>query len=163
MFLVGSGMHERMPEVLNLPPDKEFRDLLVKRVNAAFWEHAETSFIRLASYWDRIGQLLDFVFFGIRQYERDGFPSVMDRIQNNWAAVDPALREMAAWKALGRCAMKPRSAGYLDVEAVEKPLFKPQKPLPYGAIHIAPFVISSIEFRSRRSASADSCLRGSSA
>ncbi len=100
MFLVGSGMHERMPEVLNLPPDKEFRDLLVKRVNAAFWEHAETSFIRLASYWDRIGQLLDFVFFGIRQYERDGFPSVMDRIQNNWAAVDPALREMAAWKAL---------------------------------------------------------------
>lgn len=100
MFLIGSGMHERMPEVLDLPTDKEFRELLVKRISAAFWEHAETSFIRLASYWDRIGQLLDFVFFGIRQYERDGFPAVMDRIQNNWAAVDPALREMDAWKAL---------------------------------------------------------------
>lgn len=100
MFLVGSGMHERMPDALNPPPDKEFRELLLKRVNAAFWEHAETSFIRLASYWDRIGQLLDFVFFGIRQYERDGFPAVMDRIQNNWSAVDPILRGMDAWKAL---------------------------------------------------------------
>jgi hypothetical protein len=67
------------------------------------------------------------------------------------------LRDEAAQRRL------PRSLRSLDVEAVEKPLFKPQKPLPYGAIHIAPFVISSIEFRSRRSASADSCLRGSSA
>jgi hypothetical protein len=29
----------------------------------------------------------------------------------------------------GRCAMKPRSAGHLNVEAVEKPLFEPQKSL----------------------------------
>jgi hypothetical protein len=62
MFLIGSGMHERMPGVLDLPPDKEFREMLVERINASFWEHAETSFIRLASYWDRIGQLLDFFF-----------------------------------------------------------------------------------------------------
>ncbi len=100
MFFIGSGMHELMPDVLDIPKDKELRELLVGRVNAAFWEHAETSFIRLASYWDRIGQLLDFVFFGIRQYERDGFPAVMDRIHSNWVAVDPALREMDAWKAL---------------------------------------------------------------
>lgn len=100
MFFIGLGMHEKMPDVLNLPQDTEIRKLLMERINAVFWEHAETSFIRLASYWDRIGQLLDFVFFGIRQYERDGFPAVMDRIQNNWVAVDPVLREMEAWKAL---------------------------------------------------------------
>jgi hypothetical protein len=37
-----------------------------------FWESAETAYIRLASMWDRVGQLLDYVFFNIRQFERDG-------------------------------------------------------------------------------------------
>lgn len=100
MFFIVSQMHQRMPDALKIPQVPELRELLTDRVQAAFWEHAEICLIRLASYWDRVGQLLDFAFFGIRQYERDGFSAVMDRIQNNWAAIDSTLREMAPWKAL---------------------------------------------------------------
>jgi hypothetical protein len=100
MFFMVSRMHQLTPDALKIPQGPELRELLADGVQGAFWEHAETCLIRLASYWDRVGQLLDFAFFGIRQYERDGFPAVMDRIQNNWTAIDSTFREMAAWKAL---------------------------------------------------------------
>jgi hypothetical protein len=56
--------------------------------------------MRLAAYWDRVGQILDFAFFRIRQYERDGFSAVMDRIQNNWATFDHKLRDSKSWQSL---------------------------------------------------------------
>jgi hypothetical protein len=62
-----------------------------------FWEGAETAYIRLASMWDRAGQLLDYVFFNIRQFERDGFPSVLDRIKVNFAILDKAVEKQQFW------------------------------------------------------------------
>jgi hypothetical protein len=44
--------------------------------------------------------LLDFVFFNIRQYERDGFAAVLDRIAVNHVPVSPTLGQAVAWKAL---------------------------------------------------------------
>jgi len=73
-----------------------FHRIVIER----FWEQAESAYIRLASYWDRIGQLLDFVFFNIRQYERDGFTAVMDRIHVNFAPLYPYLKGSDSWKAL---------------------------------------------------------------
>ncbi|ASF46229.1 hypothetical protein [Methylovulum psychrotolerans] len=104
MFLIGSSMYRQIPSIPS-HPDTKRQSILANRVDAAFWEHAETCYIRLASYWDRVGQLMDFTFFGIRQFERDGFSSVMEKIHNNWVAIDPALRNMPAWYAL-RCYQK---------------------------------------------------------
>jgi hypothetical protein len=73
---------------------------LTAQMSEVFWEHAETSYIRLASYWDRVGQFLDFVFFNIRQYERDGFPSVMDRIASNYVRLFGDLASSSFWTAL---------------------------------------------------------------
>jgi hypothetical protein len=83
LYLVGSSLIRRNPEYMHLPEEPSIREMLIAAVEERFWEHAETSYIRLASHWDRIGQLLDFAFFNIRQFERDGFTAVMDRIHTN--------------------------------------------------------------------------------
>ena len=79
---------------------KHLRDHSVSEAVDTFWEHMETSFIRFASYWDRVGQVLDFAFFSIRQYEREGFPAVLDRMRANTMRVDVALEASESWKAL---------------------------------------------------------------
>lgn len=58
--------------------------------------------------------------------------------------------------------MKPRSAGWFYVEAVENPL-QPAKSLLNDATCITPFVISLPEFLRRRIAGADFCLRSAAA
>ena len=65
-----------------------------------FWEETETAYIRIASFWDRVGQLFDFVFFNIRQYERDVFPTVMNRIQANYIPLYSEFENCEAWKKL---------------------------------------------------------------
>ena len=67
-----------------------------------FWESAETAYIRLASMWDRVGQLLDYVFFNIRQFERDGFPSVLDRIKVNFTVLDKSVEKQQFWVDIKR-------------------------------------------------------------
>jgi hypothetical protein len=47
-----------------------------------------------------LGQLLDFAFFNIRQYERDGFPAVVDRIAANYVPLSPRLSESSSWQAV---------------------------------------------------------------
>ena len=74
---------------------KVYGDLMAK----SFWEALEIATVRLVSYWDRVGQLLDFVFFNIRQYERDGFPAVVERIKKNFATTFPDLASDASYKA----------------------------------------------------------------
>lgn len=100
MYLIGSHLLNEHPEFLNLSTDEKFMHLLQKNVSSVFWEHAETSFIRLASYWDRVGQVLDFVFFGIRHFEDDGFSGVMDRIHNNILPLQEEMKNLVAWKEL---------------------------------------------------------------
>jgi hypothetical protein len=96
---IGSELYRQQPELTKGLPRLVKRGLLLT-VREHFWEHAETSYIRLASYWDRIGQLLDFVFFNVRQYERDGFPSVMDRISSNYVRLFPNLSTARFWTEL---------------------------------------------------------------
>lgn len=100
MFLTGSHLLLTHPEVVNLPEDEDVALLFKQNVEDVFWEHTETAFIRLSSFWDRIGQLLDFIFFGIRQYERDGFAAVMDRINNNILPVNSEIKKSIDWSAL---------------------------------------------------------------
>lgn len=112
-FLIGMHFLETNPGLINVPADappevhRFFRD----GASNAFWEHAETCYIRLAGYWDRIGQVLDFAFFGIRQYERDGFSAVMDRIRANALRMHPDMARIPAWEALWKYKKSEREDG----------------------------------------------------
>lgn len=106
-FLIGKHFLDTHPDILNLytnlnlsdaPPD--VMQFFLNETESAFWEHTETCYIRIAGYWDRVGQILDYAFFGIRQYERDGFSAVLDRIRANTLRMHPHIEKIAAWEAL---------------------------------------------------------------
>lgn len=98
--LVGGSLLRERPELISVPIEGGVRAEYLDMVESAFWEQAEIAYIRLASYWDRVGQLLDFAFFRIRQFEREGFTAVVDRLQNNLIDVDTTLRALPAWQSL---------------------------------------------------------------
>ena len=98
--MIGAHLLTTKPEFLKLPGDLVTQNFIREHTSTIFWEHAETGFIRLAGYWDRVGQVLDFVFFSIRQYERDGFSAVLDRIRSNALRMHPVLESTEAWEAL---------------------------------------------------------------
>jgi hypothetical protein len=100
MYRIGNMLIKERPELIDLPQDPNVRRVIINKVEANFWEHTETSYIRLASFWDRVGQLLDFVFFNIRQYERDGFSAVMDRISVNFLRMNQTNVLSATWARL---------------------------------------------------------------
>ncbi len=99
MLQIGTDALRRFPEAVNIE-NEELRHLFQLNAEDAFWEHAENAFIKLCSYWDRVGQILDFIFFRIRWYDRDGFTSVMDRIHNNVVPVHKDVRNSEAWEKL---------------------------------------------------------------
>lgn len=98
--MIGAQMQRQHREWIGIPDDPEVISKFAGVSEAAFWEHAETAYIRLASYWDRVGQLLDFAFFKIRQFERDGFSAVMDRIRTNVIQMNTNLGSSGSWKAI---------------------------------------------------------------
>lgn len=100
MLLVGSGFLHESPNVFRKKMPAEVRTAFLNSVDSSFWEYAEIAYIRLASYWDRAGQVLDFAFFSIRQFERDGFTAVIDRIHTNLVPMNQELRQRTEWKAL---------------------------------------------------------------
>jgi hypothetical protein len=99
MLEIGTAALHSFPE--SVPTESEqFRSSFLLNAEHAFWEHAENAFVKLCSYWDRVGQILDFTFFRIRQFERDGFTAVMDRIHVNFFPVYEDIRNSLAWKSL---------------------------------------------------------------
>lgn len=128
VHLIGLGSIHNYEHLLELPKDEELRQALESDVEERFWEHAETSYIRLASFWDRVGQLLDFVFFNIRQYERDGFASVVQRIRSNFVVMDAALRDSSDWKNLWEYQKSERADAPSMVDSSEE--FARPQPLP---------------------------------
>lgn len=99
-FLIGAHMLKTNPDILGIPKDDEAHKLFLRTAENVFWEHAETTYIRLAGFWDRLGQILDFAFFAIRQYERDGYSAVIDRIRSNALRMQPQLEGTSAWRAI---------------------------------------------------------------
>ena len=110
MHFIAGSMIEREPQLLTWPDNPKIAGIMQTLTIKEFWEHAETSFIKLASLWDRLGQLLDFVFFNIRQYE-DGFPAVMDRIAANYLPVYEELRLSKSWQAIRKFQTSERADG----------------------------------------------------
>ncbi|MEN6624729.1 MAG: hypothetical protein ABFD69_00720 [Candidatus Sumerlaeia bacterium] len=88
------------PEAIECELSQDVRAAMSFCAKEEFWNNSEIAYIRLASLWDRVGQLLDYVFFNIRQYERDGFPTVLDRIKANYVPVDKQVEKCAFWKGI---------------------------------------------------------------
>jgi hypothetical protein len=91
---------------------EERSELGAKALTDLYWDAVEIATIRLVSYWDRVGQLLDFVFFNIRQYERDGFPAVLERVKKNFAPTFAELVAHPSYKALIEYANSERPSGF---------------------------------------------------
>lgn len=100
VYMIGEYLLHENPDSMSIPTDPEIRRIWLSKLEDTFWEHAESSYIRIASYWDRIGQILDFVYFNIRQYERDGFAAVADRIQKNYVPINNELSSSPCWRRL---------------------------------------------------------------
>lgn len=97
-IMIGAHLLGKRPDLIDLPSNDEIRGEFKHTAEDIFWEHVETTLIRLAGFWDRAGQILDFAFFSIRQYERDGFCAVIDRIRANSCPMHPELAASPAWK-----------------------------------------------------------------
>jgi len=110
MCFVGATAVKKNPEfwkpLLSVEQSKTYYDLAIEQ----FWEHAENCFIRMASLWDRVGQLLDFIFFNIRQYERDGFTRVFERIKINIGPMMD-LKSQPFWSSLNEYVSSEREDG----------------------------------------------------
>lgn len=100
MFMTGSSLLAKQPDIMSLPEDKEAAAMFIKQAWAAFWEHAEAAYIRLYSFWDRLGQVLDFAFFNIRKFDQNGFYAVMERVAANVVPMNARLKESGSWKRL---------------------------------------------------------------
>ena len=101
LYMTGADLLTRRPDIVIEPGQpEELGAALVSHAQAAFWEHAETAYIRLSSYWDRVGQVLDFAFFNIRKFDQQGFTAIMDRLHNNVRPMDARLARSEAWKRL---------------------------------------------------------------
>ena len=100
LFMAGSSLLAEQPNTLQLPKNPDAAAQLVKQAQGAFWEHAEAAYIRLYSFWDRVGQVLDFAFFNIRKFDQNGFNAVMDRIHSNAVPMDNRLKNSGSWKQL---------------------------------------------------------------
>jgi hypothetical protein len=96
LFMAGSSLLAEQPNVLDLPENPDAAALFIKQAQGAFWEHAEAAYIRLYSFWDRVGQVLDFAFFNIRKFDQNGFNAVMDRIHSNAVPMDNRLKNSEA-------------------------------------------------------------------
>jgi hypothetical protein len=96
----GSALLADQPDLTGLPKNPEATAQLIKLAQDAFWEHAEAAYIRLSSFWDRVGQVLDFAFFNIRKFDQNGFTAVMDRIHSNAVPMDNPLKYSTSWKRL---------------------------------------------------------------
>lgn len=100
LFMSGSSLLTGQPELVKLPDSPDAVALVITEAQAAFWEHAEAAYIRLHSFWDRVGQVLDYAFFNIRKFDQNGFTAVMDRIHANAVPMDNRLKYSGSWKRL---------------------------------------------------------------
>lgn len=100
MFMTGSSLLSKQPEIMKLPEYPDTAAIFVRQAQEAFWEHAEAAYIRLFSFWDRLGQVLDFAFFNIRKFDQNGFYAVMERIAANVVPMNERIKASDSWKRL---------------------------------------------------------------
>jgi hypothetical protein len=112
MSCVGIRMMKDHAGIMPMPDDPKQVATLDKLWQEAFWEHAESAYIRLSSYWDRVGQVLNFAFFNLRSFKHEGFQSVMDRIHDNVAKMDAQFAKRGEWQRFRTFQCSTKDDGY---------------------------------------------------
>lgn len=112
LLMIAKWFLRDKPNVWEQPFEEEELKFFQAKLEQRFWQESENCYIRLASYWDRVGQLFDFVFFNIRHYDREGFSSVMDKINSNFVPVFSELNESESWIRLRRYQASDRADGF---------------------------------------------------
>ena len=111
LYFICKGLLENQPKLLTNTTNEELKKVILPMINKQFYEKSEIAYIRLSSYWDRVGQLLDFIFFNIRQYERDVFSKVLDRIKVNVLPIHPEIAHNESWVRLRKYQTTGKSDG----------------------------------------------------
>jgi hypothetical protein len=111
MYYITYGALDKHP---NFWPDMPAEERTNRRsvTERRFFDALEIATTRLSSYWDRVGQILAFVFFNVRQYERDVFSSVLDRIKKNFIPTCPEIANSPAWDSITKYANSEKKGGY---------------------------------------------------
>lgn len=65
-----------------------------------FWESVANAIMRLCAAYDRTAQLLSYVFFNVRVFDRDTFMPVTERLKKNYVKEDPLFRAQDAWRII---------------------------------------------------------------
>ncbi len=63
-------------------------------VTGLLWEAVEVGYFRACAYWDRVGQLLEFIFFNVRDY-REGFSATIQRMKTNFESDELPMQSLA--------------------------------------------------------------------
>ncbi|MGH3054651.1 MAG: hypothetical protein ACRDL7_06695, partial [Gaiellaceae bacterium] len=78
---------------------------------ATFWRSAVTVIVNECRFWDRAAQLLSYVFFNIREFDHDVFPTVVRNLSKNVAKDEGLFREHGSWRVL-RAYLDDQASGY---------------------------------------------------
>jgi len=93
-YVVVESMRQKKEFFMTPPPEE-----IVLAIEEYFWDSLEVAYLRIASFWDRVGQLLSFSFFNIRQYDKEGFTAIIESIHLNY---EPMLPELKSFEEYGR-------------------------------------------------------------
>ncbi len=166
MYYIGLECLRTRPEFW-VEMTQEKADAYIPALAASFWDALEIATIRLISFWDRVGQLLDFVFFNIRQYERDGFPAVLERIKKNFALTYPEIAADQNFKGLVEYVNSGKPSGFKWLTrrrnlAVHSTRFRPHEDrrdamFDYEFNHYEARVIRDLALKSPKSAFQNPC------
>lgn len=90
--------YSHLESLSNIYADPKVESVFSDIYKSEFWSYLEMAYIRMASVWDRIGRLLEFVFFNIRQYDKGGYLSTIEKIHINLIPMSDQLKNSNAWK-----------------------------------------------------------------
>ncbi|MBI5169787.1 MAG: hypothetical protein HZA61_09890 [Candidatus Eisenbacteria bacterium] len=82
--------------------EEEWTSLWVdfRLVSAKFWESVATASLRLCAAYDRTAQLLAFIFFNVRKFDRDTYSGVIGQLTTNYAQEEQLFREQHGWRQI---------------------------------------------------------------
>lgn len=94
-YVVVESMRYKKPFFKSSPPEN-----IVLIIEEYFWDSLEVAYLRLASFWDRVGQILDYAFFNMRQYKKEGFRAIIEKIHSNFEPLLSELEKLPEYKKI---------------------------------------------------------------
>ena len=100
LHFIAGGVIERTPDLLTWPSDERITAIMQRTAISQFWERAESAYVKFDLSGTDLGSCSTLHSSAFGGSERDGFPSVMERIHANHVPVHTELRESKSWVAV---------------------------------------------------------------